>query len=97
MYSLEEKTKQQLEDFKDKLTEETEARNKDVENIKKDMARLSQLPRGGGGAAAGPPIQLGPSKEDLEAVSVLYTVILEQMINLCIMYFEMRRFQCLVN
>lgn len=67
MYSLEEKTKQKLEDFKKKLSSETEARNKDVENIKRDMARLSQIPRGGGAGAA--PVQLGPSREDMEAVS----------------------------
>lgn len=81
MYSLEEKTKAKLEDFKSKLSSEVDARSKDVENLKKDMARLSQQPRGGGGGGGGggAPIQLGPSKEDMEAVSVcVYTIDIRQ-------------------
>jgi len=68
MYNLEQKTTKKLDDFKAKLATESEARSKDVENLRKDIARVSQLPRGAGGAGAAP-IQLGPSKEDMEAVS----------------------------
>ncbi|KAF6031395.1 CCDC154 [Bugula neritina] len=66
MYNLEQKTTKKLDDFKAKLATESEARSKDVENLRKDIARVSQLPRGAGGAGAAP-IQLGPSKEDMEA------------------------------
>lgn len=67
MYSLEEKTKKKLDEFKTKLDVEEQNRNRDVENLKKDIVRLSQAPRGAGGGA---PVQLGgPSRSDMEAVS----------------------------
>lgn len=70
MYNMEEKTKKKLEDFKAKLAEEVEARNKDVENMRRDMAKIGRGAGGGGGA----PIALGPSREDMEAVSMLYSI-----------------------
>lgn len=52
-------------DLKAKLATESESRTRDVEGIKKDMARI---PRGGGGGApAGP----GIGREDLDQVLLI--------------------------
>ena len=62
---MDEKLKRATSDLKSKIADEAGSRTKEIEGIKKDMARL---PRGGGGGAQGP-VVLGPSKEEFEAVS----------------------------
>lgn len=57
--------KKTASDLKSKIAAETDARTKETELIKKELARI---PRGG---APGAPVaaSFGPSKSDLEAVS----------------------------
>lgn len=55
MYNLEEKIKKINSDLKSKLATESETRTKEMEGVKRDMARI---PRGGGGGGGAPVVMV---------------------------------------
>lgn len=63
LYNLDEKLKKQTSDLRKQVTNEGEARNKDVEALRRDMARAG--PRGPGGPPVG-----GATQQDMDAVCI---------------------------
>lgn len=66
VYSIDERLRKLSDELKTKVSAEAEARNKDVDGLKRE---LSRIPRGGGGVGrvpSGP----GVSREDMEAVRI---------------------------